>query len=103
MVALCMYGHLMRNHRVMFHTDNQGTMYIVNKQSSQSPIIMTLVRKLVPAALSFNVRFSASYIEGHSNFLADKITWLQATDSDLKLYGMNMVPDLVPQSLQPSN
>ena len=60
-------------------------------------------RRLVLAALSFNIQFSASYIEGPLNILADKISRLQVTTADLEQYGMNREPDVVPTQLQPNN
>ena len=101
MVAMCMYSHLMRNHKVMFHTDNKGAMFVVNKQTSKSPSIMTLVRKLVLAALSFNVHFSATFIEGQLNLMADKISRFQVTEGNLVQHGMCLQPDVVPRQLQP--
>ena len=87
----------------MFHTDNEGAMFVVNKQTSKSPVIMTLVRKLVLAALSFNVRFSSTFIEGELNLMADKISRLQVTEQDLVQHGMGLQPDVVPQQLLPKN
>ena len=103
MVALCLYGHLMRDHRVLFHTDNKGAMFVINKQSSRGQAIMTLVRKLVLAALSFNIQFSATFIEGATNITADKISRLQITPGDLVQSGLRPEPDLVPDYLQPIN
>ena len=103
MVALAMYGHFMANHRVLFHTDNKGAMFIINKQSSKGRAIMSLVRKMVLDALTFNIRFSSAFIEGATTVLADRISRFQASRELLAQCGMRPVPDQVPLNLQPCN
>ena len=44
---------------------------IINKKSSKSPRVMTLVRKLVLTFLDYNILLKAEHISGHLNCLAD--------------------------------
>ena len=52
-------------------------MHIVNKQTSKSPEVMTLVRKLVLNTLLFNITLKAQYINTKSNAIADSISRCQ--------------------------
>jgi hypothetical protein len=76
-VALDLWGHLMRNKKVKFWSDNQAVVSIVNKQSAKCPRIMALVRKFVLLALRHNILFKACYIEGRLNGIADALSRFQ--------------------------
>ena len=56
LVALYLFGTVLRNCKVAFHSDN-AAVYIINKQSSCSPRLKKLVRQLVLQALHLNVKF----------------------------------------------
>jgi hypothetical protein len=76
-VAVELWGNILQNKSITFHTDNLTVMHIINKQSSTDKNIMHLVRRLVVACLSFNISFQARYIPGLQNILADKLSRLQ--------------------------
>ena len=46
----------------------------MNKKSSKSPRVMTLVRKLVLACLDYNILLKAEHISGHLNCSADSLS-----------------------------
>ncbi|XP_053388526.1 uncharacterized protein LOC128551651 [Mercenaria mercenaria] len=46
-LAVFTWGHLWRNHTVVFHTDNEALVSVINKQTSEVHCIMYLIRKLV--------------------------------------------------------
>ena len=52
-------------------------MHIVNEQTSKSPEVMTLVRKLVLNTLLFNITLNAQYINNKSNDIAVSISRCQ--------------------------
>ena len=47
---------------------------IINKKSSKSPRVMTLVRKLVLACLDYSILLKTEHISGHLNCLADSLS-----------------------------
>ena len=46
-VALCIWGEQLKNKKVIFNIDNQSVVHIINKKSSKSVRVMSLVRHLV--------------------------------------------------------
>lgn len=76
-VALHVWGPLLANKKILFHIDNQAVVYIVNKQTSKSIEVMSLVRKLVLYTLKFNITFKAEYIYTKHNAIADSISRCQ--------------------------
>ena len=61
LLALEIWGSHLANHSILFLSDNEAVVHIVNKQSSREPRIMVLVRRLVLCALKFNVLFKVGY------------------------------------------
>ena len=76
-LALEIWGHLLRNNRIIFRTDNQAVVAIINKQTSKDIHVMVLVRRLVSSALKFNIQFKAEHIYGYTNVVADKLSRLK--------------------------
>ena len=69
----------MSNKHVLFFTDNNALVHVINKQSSKDKDLMFFVRKLVLACLRYNVVFKAKHIAGVNNILADALSRLQET------------------------
>ena len=69
----------MANHSVLFFTDNQVVVEVINKQSAKTCHchLMRLLRRLVVTALKFNVYFKAKHIPGKTNVVADKLSRFQ--------------------------
>ncbi len=70
-LAVHMFGDCFQNHSVIFHTDNEAVMHIVNKHTSKDNQTMTLVRDLVLTCLHKNIAFSAKHIPIVLNIGAD--------------------------------
>ena len=64
LVLIGIFGPYLRNSSILFHSDNQGVVDIVNKQSSSFPIIMTIVRKLVLYTVKYNINLRSEHIKG---------------------------------------
>ena len=62
--SLELWGKYMANHSVLFLTDNQAVVEVINKQSAMISHLMRLVRRLVIIALKFNVYFKSKHIPG---------------------------------------
>lgn len=76
-VALVLWGHLLKGKRVILRSDNQAAVSIINKQTSKCPIIMKLVRFMVLQCLKSNILFVSKFIPGESNNIADAISRYQ--------------------------
>jgi hypothetical protein len=64
----------MANHKIMFHSDNEATVNVINKMSSKDKIMMKLVRRLVLATLKHNILLKACHVPGKLNFVADHLS-----------------------------
>ena len=61
-LAAEIWGPNLANHRVTFLSDNSATVAVLNSQSSRCPAMMRLIRRLVLAALKYNILFLAKTI-----------------------------------------
>jgi hypothetical protein len=61
------WGEQLKNKKIMFNIDNQSVVHIINKKSSKSVRVMSLVRHLVLSTLQYNIMIKALHISGISN------------------------------------
>ena len=54
-LSLCLWGEKMRNHSILFFTDNEALVHVINKQSCRHKTLMIFVRKLVLVCLEYNI------------------------------------------------
>ena len=66
-LSLCLWGSQMRNKSILFFTDNEALVYIINRQSCRDKTLMFFVRKLVLVRLENNIVFKANHIPGTKN------------------------------------
>jgi len=76
-VSAILWGGEWTQKKILFHCDNTGTVEIIKKGRSKSPIIMTLMRRLTWCALKGNFTIYATHIAGKSNTIADYLSRLQ--------------------------
>jgi len=76
-IAVFTWGSLWRNHTVVFNTDNEALVSIINKQTSKISCIMYLLRKLVLQCLDLNIIFRARHVRGKDNSIADSLSRFQ--------------------------
>ena len=67
----------MRNHCIVFFSDNYAVVDIINKQTSREPKIMVLVRRLVLNCLKYNILFKSKHIPGILNRECDLLSCLE--------------------------
>jgi hypothetical protein len=103
LVLIGMFGHKVKNSTVVFHSDNDGVVKVLNKQSSSNKIIMSIVRPLVLLLMRHNIMLRSKHIPGLKNVLCDLISRFQATPEVLSRYGMKMKPEEVPDRFKCSN
>ena len=101
-LSLCLWGDKMRNHSILFFTDNEALVHVINKQSCRDKSLMVFVRKLVLVCLEKNILFKAKHIPGTHNKLADSLSRLQVqTFKQLAPANMSPFPTDIPLHLQP--
>ena len=91
----------MANHSVLFLTDNQAVVEVINKQSAKNSHLMRLIRRLVVTAMKFNVYFKAKHIPGKTNIIADKLSRFQEGIARQMAPWLQAHPAQLPASLQP--
>ena len=74
LVALTVWGPLLRNKYVYFHTDNEALSFCLNKLTSKEPLVMESIRSIVRLTLSFNIMIRAKHIAGFLNSMADALS-----------------------------
>ena len=103
-LSVCLWGHKIQNHCILFFTDNESLVHVINKQSCQDKSLMFFVRKLVLACLKYNILFKAKHIPGIHNKLADCLSRFQVqTFKQLAPAHMNRFPTDIPQHLLPGS
>ncbi len=73
-VALCIWGHLLQNKKVIFHCDNLSVVKCINKQSSKCPRIMAVIRFIVLKSLEHNILMRSAHIIGITNVYCDQLS-----------------------------
>lgn len=74
LVAIEIWGELLRNKRILFHSDNKGVVFCLNCLSAKSLPVITVLRQIVLRCLELNIWIKAAYIPGSRNVLADCIS-----------------------------
>ncbi|XP_067318612.1 uncharacterized protein [Anolis sagrei] len=99
LVAVRIWTNLFRNKRVRFWCDNQAVVRVVNRQSSKSARVMRLVRLFVLTCLEANITFSARYIPGVNNEIADALSRFQEDRFRSLAPGADLLPASFPLDL----
>ena len=72
-IAAHVWGlHFARCH-VLFCSDNEAVVYILNSRTSKIPVLMRLLRHLLASAARFNFSFSSQHVPGIHNCIADAL------------------------------
>ena len=100
---LGIWSHELKNKRVLFFTDNESIVYVINKQTTKDPKLLRLLGALVLICLKNNILFRARHIRGTRNILADHLSRLQIERFKALAPGMYPVPTLLPTHLLPEN
>ena len=97
------WGPLMRNKCIVFFSDNQAVVEIINKQTSKDRSIMVLLRHFVLSTLKYNILFHAKHIASCINRKSDALSRLQV--EKFRLLAPSADPQLtpVPGGLLPNN
>ncbi|KAM8945646.1 uncharacterized protein RCH25_048954 [Pelodytes ibericus] len=77
LVAVVLWGSVLRDKKVVFHCDNMGVVMAINNLTASSPPVIRLLRKLVLLCLKYNISCRAEHITGVVNVMADALSRLQ--------------------------
>ncbi|XP_078356424.1 uncharacterized protein LOC144641267 [Oculina patagonica] len=102
-LGLSLWGEELQNKRVLFVTDNESIVHVINKQTAKDRKLLSLLRTLVLICLQNNILFRASHIEGARNILADSLSRLQVDKFKALAPDMNLQPTIIPAPLLPEN
>lgn len=102
-VSVEIWGHLWKNHSIIFYTDNEALVSILNKKTTKVKYIMFLVRKLVLLCLRLNIDFKSRHIEGKRNSKADALSRLQVDRFRELSPHSESQPTILPSQLLPQN
>jgi len=100
-LAICMWGPTLANQKIMFHTDNQACVHIINTQTSRDPKIMKLVRHLALSSLTNNILFRATHVPGKHNVIPDLLSRFKFQEARSIAPWLSADPTPVPPALSP--
>ena len=73
-IAAHVWGHWWCRKHVLFRSDNDAVVHIVNSRTSKVPCLMRLLRSLLLAAARHSFTFSAQHVPGVTNQVADALS-----------------------------
>jgi hypothetical protein len=82
LAAASTYGELLRDQCVLFQVDNSGDVAILNRQSTRSMHIASLLRNIYSLSLHYNFSIKAVHIPGVTNVLADFLSRPELHEND---------------------
>ena len=93
------WGHHFQKFCIIFHSDNQAIVHVINKQTSKKPKVMALVRRLVLVCLEKNISMQAKHIPGNYNVLPDLLSRFQVQEFLKQAPYMDQDPTVISSSL----
>ena len=101
--AVEVWGNLLKNHCILFMSDNMGVVEIINKLTSRDPTIMILVRRLVVTTMKHNIMFRAKHIPGKYNIIADRLSRFKLQEARDAAPWLDKVPIVLDTPILPWN
>lgn len=98
-LALEVWGPMLKNSCITLHSDNYAVVYILNKQTSKDQDIMYLVRRHVLCCMKYNLLIKAVHVPGRLNVLPDLLSRLQVSKFHTAAPWMDSQPTQVSQQL----
>ena len=102
-LAIEIWGSIIRDRYVVFFSDNQAVVEIINRQTSKDRSVMVLLRHFVLCTLEHNILFHAKHIAGSLNRESDALSRLQVEKFRFLAPYADEQPTTVPAHLQPNN
>ena len=92
-IAAHVWGHMWCKRHVLFHSDNEAVVHILNTRTSKVPSLMQLLRSLLLSAARHSFSFSARHVPGVNNQIADALSRFRWQDF------RQLVPDAQPHPM----
>jgi hypothetical protein len=73
-LSVRIWPSLLENKRILFLTDNEAIVPVINKLTSKNHLLMKLIRQLAILTLSLNISCRAKHIPGKTNVIADLLS-----------------------------
>ena len=103
-IVISLWGHAMRDRCILFFTDTESLVHVINKQSSKNKSLMFFVLMLILICLEYNIVFKAKHIAHVKNRLAGSLSRLQVQYFEqLAPAHMFNLPTEIPLHLQPQS
>ena len=102
-LALKMWHLKFKDQSIIFFSDNEAVVQVINRKTTKDKELLALLRELVLVCLQNNIMFRARHIAGHRNILADSLSRLQVEKFHSAAPHMVRIPEQVPKRLQPQN
>jgi hypothetical protein len=93
-VAIEIWGHELKNRRLVLFTDNQALVVVLQKQTSKDSLTMFLIRCLV---MTNNILLDAKHVPGVENGPADALSRLQVDKFHALCPGAETSPVAIPR------
>ena len=74
-LAVHSWNSILRNKVVIFHTDNQSLVHVINRQHSDEGLVRVVLRGFVLSLLKSNILAKAEHIDGSINAKADEFVY----------------------------
>ena len=103
-LSLILWGDRIKNKCIIFFTDNEALVHVINKSTCKDRYLMNFVRKLVLVCLKHNILFKARHISSFKNNLADALSRFQILRFKKLAPGyMDPMPTIILSHLLPAN
>ena len=102
-LAVEIWGSIMRVRCIVFFSDNQAVVEIINRQTSKDRYVMALLRHFVLCTLKYNILFHAKHIAGSLNHESDALSCLQVEKFRFLAPYADDQPTPIAGGLQPIN
>ncbi len=99
--AVCVCGHILANHCVLFMCDNMSVVEIINKQSSKDQHVMSLMRRFVIETMEYNILIKCKHVPEKSNIVADHLSRFQVAQARESQPQLNATPVQLPEYILP--
>ena len=103
LTALRVWGEGLRNKNVVFVTDNEAIVSVINTQTTKHKQILFLLRQLVLECLQKNICFSAIHVSSKQNLACDLLSRAKIDEFFQVRPQASPVPTVVPAEFHPEN
>ena len=100
LLAVMLWGDRLQGKIIVFHIDNQGLVQVINKQTTKSKRLMTVLREFILLCMQQSIIFKATYISTKLNTIADSISRKQWSRFRQLAPNASQAPQPVPEGFR---